>query len=180
MMWANLFKNVRNWTAQNLLPPAVLRLPSLWWLLIIGILLSTVVVLAILRPSRARLMSSPPDLLARGQHLFLLVTWIAVLGAFTQALPGMANRGVFLVHASFWITGGLASLIVVSLTPENAKATKVSTTAADVTWRPRRSFWICLLLMAIFVYAVARLTVASHAGPLPGSQVRFSRTISPN
>jgi hypothetical protein len=180
MMWANLFKNVRNWTAQHLLPADVLGLPSLWWLLIIGIMMSMVVLVASLRQPQARLTLSRPDVFVRGQILFLLVTWIAVLGAFTQALPGMAGRGVFLVHASFWITAGLASLIVVALTPGDGGARTEPTATAGVTWRPPRTFWICLFLIPIIVYTVARLTVAAHTGPLAGSQVRFSRTIPPN
>ncbi len=180
LMGANLYKNVRSWTTQNLLPAAVLGFPSLCWLLIIGILLSAAVLVAILRPRCARLTLSRAEVLSRGQLLFLLVTWIPVLGAFTQALPGLARRGVFLVHASFWITASLASLLVVSLTPESGDRSVSPCAAGDVTWSPRRRFWICLFLIPIVVYAVARLTVAAHPDSLPGSQVRFSRTISPN
>ncbi len=92
----------------------------------------------LLRQRRARLTWSRSDTLAQGKLLFLLVPWIAVLGAFTQALPGMANRGVFLVHASFWITASLASLVVVNLTPEGGRATVAPVTADDVAWRARR------------------------------------------
>lgn len=180
VMWANLFKNARNWAAQKLLPPEVLGLTSPWWLLIIGILLSAVVLVAILRQPRARLTLPGPGVFARGQLWFLLVTWIAVLGASTQAWSGMASRGVFLVHASFWISAGLASLIVVSLTPAEGKPVVAPVAADDVTWRTRPIFWICLFLTPIIVYTVARLTVAAHAAPLPGSHARFSRTISPN
>jgi MFS family permease len=180
MMWANLSKNVRNWTSQKQIPGDVLGLNSRWWLLLIGLLLSATVVVALLRHGRRRLALSPAADFGRGQLLFLLITWVSVLGAFTQALPGMSGRGVFLVHASFWITAGLGSLIAVCLPPE-AEARGVDPRAAsDVSWPLRRGFWITVLLTPIILYCAARLTVAAHDRPLPGSTLRFAETFSPN
>ncbi len=180
MMWANLFKNVRNWTNQKQIPADVLGLGSSWWLIIIGILLSATVMVALLRHDRKRLALSPTADFGRGQLLFLLVTWIPVLGAFTQAMPGMSGRGVFLVHASFWISAGLASLIAVSLPPEAEVCRAQSCAASEASWRLGRAFWIALFLTPLVLYCAARLTVASHRAPLPGSVLRFAETISPN
>ena len=112
--------------------------------------------------------------------MFLLVTWVPVLGAFTQALPGMSGRGVFLVHASFWITAGLVSLIAVGWPPEVEGRIVDRCAASDVSWRHGRGFWIALFLTPIILYCAARLTVAAHAKPLPGSASRFAETFSPN
>jgi hypothetical protein len=180
MMWANLFKNVRNWTNHKQIPDEVLGLGSSWWLLLIGTLLSATVAVALLRHDRRCLAVSPTADFGRGQLLFLFVTWIPVMGAFTQALPGMAGRGVFLVHVSFWITAGLASLIVVSLPPEAARCHAEPCAASEAPWRLGRTFWITLFLIPIILYVAARLTVASHSEPLPGSALRFAETISPN
>jgi hypothetical protein len=180
MMWANLFKNVRNWTNHKQIPGEVLGLGSSWWLLLIGILLSATLVIALFRHDRRCLALSPTADVGRGQLLFLFVTWIPVMGAFTQALPGMAGRGVFLVHVSFWITAGLASLIVVSLPPEAERCHGEPCAASEAPWRLGRTFWITLFLIPIILYFAARLTVASHSEPLPGSALRFAETISPN
>ena len=175
MMWSNLFKNVRNWTTQNQIPRDVLGIPSTWWLLTIGLLLSAVVLAAIFRHDRARLPLAPAPGFGKGQLLFLVVTWVSVLGAFTQALPGMSGRGVFLVHASFWITAGISSLIVVSLTNEVSTRLVEPRAASDVFWGLGWGFWVYLLSALLVVYLAARLTVASHAEPLPGSHLRFSQ-----
>lgn len=180
MMWSNLFKNVRNWTSQKQIPGAVLGLSSSWWLLFIGLLLSAAVVVALIRHGRQRLALSPAVAFGRGQVLLLLVTWIPVMGAFTQAMPGMSGRGVFLVPASFWITAGLVSLIAVSLPPEAQGRSAGACAASDVSWRLGRGFWIALFLTPIILYWVARLTVAAHAAPLPGSALRLAETFSPN
>lgn len=180
MMWANLFKNVRNWTSHKQIPDVVLGLGSSWWLLLIGILLSATVVVALVRHGRRRLALSPAAAFGRGQLLFLLVTWVPVVGAFTQAMPGLSGRGVFLVHASFWIAAALVSLIAVSLPPESEHRSAAPHAASAASWRLGRGFWILLLLTPIILYCAARLTVAAHAEPLPGSALRFAETILPN
>ncbi len=172
MMWANLSKNVSNWAKGNHIPQDALGVNSEWWFLVIGVLLSTVATVAIIRRHRSRLALTPPSDFGRAQMLFLVVLWVPVVGAFTQALPGLSGRGVFLVQASFLITAALCSLIVVGLTGEPRPGPQGS---QDVSWRLGWRFWACLCLVPILLYVTAYLTAASHDGPLPGSQTRFAR-----
>jgi MFS family permease len=175
MMWANLSKNVSNWAKANQIPPKVLGISSTWWFMTLGVLLSAVVAASVMRHYRNRLALVPATDLGRVQLLFLLVLWVPVLGAFTQALPGMSGQGVLLVQVSFGITAGICSLIVVNL-PEAGKPEIIEPRAAtDRSWRLGRGFWIGLCLVPLLLYGVARLTIASHQGPLPGSQSRFSQ-----
>jgi hypothetical protein len=180
MMWSNLFKNVRNWTRQKQIPDDVLGLSSSWWLLLIGLLLAAAVAVALLRHHRQRLALAPSAAFGRGQLLFLLVTWVPTVGAFTQAMPGMSGRGVFLVHASFWISAGLVSLIAVSLPPQIEGRLPEPCAASAVSWRLGRGFLIAMFMIPIILYVAARVTSAAHAAPLPGSALRFAETFSPN
>ncbi|MCL5281685.1 MAG: hypothetical protein M1376_17445 [Planctomycetes bacterium] len=180
MMWANLFKNVRNWTSQKQIPGDVLGLGSSSWLLVIGLLLSAAVLVALVRHGRQRLALAPTADFGRGQLLLLLVTWIPTVGALTQAMPSISGRGVFLVQASFWLSAGLVSLMAVSLPPESAGRRPALCAASDVAWRLGPGFWIILFLTFMVLYGAARVTVAAHAAPLPGSALRFAETISPN
>ncbi len=132
------------------------------------------------RHDRQRLALAPTGDFGRGQLLLLLVAWIPTLGAFTQAMPGMSGRGVFLVHASFWLSAGLVSLIAVSLPPEVEGRSAEPWVPSASSWRLGRGFWITLLVTPIILYVAARVTVAAHAAPLPGSALRFAETISPN
>jgi hypothetical protein len=170
MMWANLSKNVTNWAKAQNIPPSLLGVGSTWWFLFVGVLLSAFVIVAIVRHSSGRLALVPASDFGRTQMLLLIVLWVPVIGAFMQAMPGMSGRGVFLVHASFWITAGLASLIVVSLTDKTGPGPLEPARPSEASWR----LWACLCLVPLLLYIVAYLTVASHDGPLPGSQVRFS------
>ena len=226
MMWANLSKNVANWIKGNHIPQEVLGMDSTGWFLAIGLLLSAVAAVAIVRQYRGRLTLAPASEFGRAQMLFLIVLWVPVVGAFMQALPGLSGRGVFLVQASFWITAALCSLILVNLTGEprpgpaepgyafsanhgdvmggSAKAAGLGDgcTASreghrqaslddatrmrlntygprrpsDACWRLGWRYWACLCLVPILLYVAAYLTLASHDGPLPGRQTRFSRT----
>jgi hypothetical protein len=174
MMWSNLSKNVGNWAKAQQIPADVLGIGSTWWCAALGVLLSAVAVVSVMQHRRNRLALAPATELGRAQVLFLLVLWVPVLGAFTQALPGMSGRGVLLVHVSFWMTAGLCALIVVSLTEAGKPELSASRAATDPSWRPGRGFWIGLCLVPFLLYGIARLTVASHGESLPGSQSRFS------
>ena len=175
MMWANLSKNVSNWAKGNHIPQDVLGVDSRGWFLAIGVLLCAVPVVAIVQQYRGRLALAPATDFGRVQMLFLIVLWVPVVGAFTQAMPGLSGRGVFLVQASFWITAGLCSLIVVSLTGAPRPGPAEPRGPSDACCALGRRFWACLCLVPILLYVAAYLTVASHDGPLPGSQVRFAR-----
>ena len=174
MMWANLSKNVTNWLKQNSIPQDVLGVDSRWWFLLVGALLSIAVIVAILRQRRGRLALTPSSDFGRAQLLFLMVLWVPVVGALTQAMPGMSNRGVFLVHLSFWITAGLCSLIVLCLSEKAEPGGMGLQPASDPSWRWGRRFWVLLGFMPLLVFVVAYMTVTSHDGALPGSQSRFS------
>ncbi|MBM4024711.1 MAG: hypothetical protein FJ280_04795 [Planctomycetes bacterium] len=178
MMWSNLFKNATNWISRSQIPQDLFGLPAAWWLLATGGLLTAGMIVALVQHRRARLPLVPPTDLGRAQLLFLLVLWVPTLGAFTQALPGMAGRGVFAVHLSFWLTAGLCSLLVVNSPGRVQAGTFARHAASDESWRLGRRYWWALLAIPIILYVLAQWTLASHAGPLPGSQVRFP-TVSP-
>ncbi|MBN1508119.1 MAG: hypothetical protein JW955_14805 [Sedimentisphaerales bacterium] len=174
MMWLNLSKNISNWANGKHIPPGVLGADSALWFLLIGALLAGVMVVAIVQHRRGRLPLAPASDFGRTQILFLLILWIAVIGAFTQALPGLSGRGVFLVQASFLITAGVCSLIVVSLRGQAQPQLAEPRQPSEASWRLGWTFWACLCLVPLLLFVTAYLTVASHDGPLPHSQVRFS------
>jgi hypothetical protein len=176
MMWLNLSKNASNWVKNNHIPQDLLGLASTWWLLIVGGLLSAAVLVAILRHHRGRLALVPASDFGRAQWLFLLILWIATLGASMQALPAMSGRGVFLVHLSFWITAGLCSLLVLASTERPRVESPESCPASAGSWPLGWRFWTALLLVPVLLFIVAAMTVASHREPLPGSHLRFGNS----
>ncbi len=173
MMWLNLSKNASNWVKNHHIPQDLLGLASTWWLLIVGGLLSAAVLVAILRHHRGALALVPVSYFGRAQWLFLLILWIATIGASMQALPAMSGRGVSLVHMSFWITAGLCSLIVLASEGRPGQEPPDPLTASGDSWRLDWRFWIALLLVPVLLFIVAAMTVASHKEPLPGSHLRF-------
>ena len=176
MMWSNLFKNVRNWVGKNQIPQDLLGIGSAWWLLVIGVLLSAAMLIAIARHRRGRLALTVAGDFGRAQLLFLMILWVPTIGALTQAFPGMSGRGIFLVHVSFWIAGGLCSLIALSLSQEAQGHPIKPQPASDATWRPGWRLVLLFCLVPLLVLAVAAMTVASHEGPLSGSHLRFTDT----
>lgn len=115
---------------------------------------------------------APSAPFGRAQLLFLVILWVAVIGAFTQALPGMARKGAFFVHTSFWITGGICSVIVLALS-DKMHPTESQLAASDTFWRPGLRAWSAWLVVPILIILLAYMTVSSHTEPLPGGHLRF-------
>ena len=177
MMWSNLFKNVRNWSNGNHIPDLFFNIRTEWWFLLVGLLFSATVLLAIVRHRRQKLPLAPAGTFGRGQLLFLIILWVAIVGAFAQAFPGMAHKGVFFVHTSFWITGGICSLIVLMLSDKPTSQPETQLAASDHSWKPNIRFWISWLLIPALIFVLAYLTTSLSDEPMPGSHLRFEKTV---
>ena len=175
MMWSNLHKNVRNWAEGDHIPEQFFGIGTGWWFLLVALLLSAAVLAAIIRHHHRQLLLAPSSKFGRGQLLFLIILWVAIIGAFTQALPGMSRKGTFFVHTTFWISGGICSLIVVALTDKTHPA-ESQLAASDTSWKLGPRSWGALLIVPALIVLLAWLTVASHDEPLPGSHLRFANT----
>jgi hypothetical protein len=177
MMWANLHKNVLNWAKGNHIPESLFGIPAQWWFLLVGLILSVVIIVAIIRRRRQDLPLTPSGDFGRGQLLFLFILWIAVAGAFTQAFPAMAGKAVFFVHLSFWVTGGICSLIVLGLSGKSTSQPEAQIATSDQFWKSGTRYWINWLLVPLLIILLAYLTVASHDETLPGSHLRFTKNV---
>jgi hypothetical protein len=174
MIWLNLRKNVENWTKGEHIPADFFPIDVNWWFLFVGLLLAAAVAVAVIRHRQSPLALVPATPLGRAQILFLFILWIAIAGAFAQALPRLANKGIFFVHTTFWITGALCSLILVSLPFRAGGQTDLTTPPDDRSWRVKIGYWIACLLVPLLLIALAHLTITSHAEPLSGGHLRFS------
>lgn len=175
MMWTNLHKNVLNWAKGGHIPESLFGVPAQWWFLLVGLILSAVILLAIIRSHRQGLPLTPSGDFGRGQLLFLFILWVAVAGAFTQALPGMTGKGVFFVHVTFWITGGICSVIVLGLSGKSVAQPEAQIAQDDQYWKSGKKHWISWLLVPVLIMLLAYLTVSSHDEPLTGSHLRFTK-----
>jgi len=174
MIWSNLQKNVGSWVKGSYVPERFFTLSIKWWFLIVGLLLTVVVLAAILRHRRRALRFIPSASVGRAQLLFLLILWVAILGAFMQALPHMTQKNVFFVHTSFWITGGLCSLLLLLLSVDPWWHPSAALAPTDTYWRPTVKYWAGCLLVPLLLLTLAYLTISSHTGPLAGSRARFT------
>ncbi|HEV3078852.1 MAG TPA: hypothetical protein VGY66_03710 [Gemmataceae bacterium] len=173
MMWENLFKNVRNWYQHQQIQESLFGLDPRLWFGLVGAVLTCAVVLAICRYLRGELPLVPSSAFGRAQLLFLLILWVAVIAAFMQAFPGMSQKGVLLVHASFWLTAGACTLLVLGLRERPIGPGQQPQAADDTCWFPRWWYWGIWACIPVLIWALARLTVAAHEQPLPGSHLRF-------
>jgi phosphatidylglycerophosphate synthase len=176
MMWNNLSKNISNWAKGHHIPEQLFSIRIEWWFLLVAVCLSAMVVIGVVRYRRQSLPLAPSSPFGRAQLLFMILLWIPIIGALLQAFPSMATKGVFFVHTTFWITGGICSIIVLSLSGQAGLQPESELAASDRFSMPGIKYWIALLLVPLFVLVLAYLTVASHKEPLFGSHLRFVET----
>lgn len=177
--WENFSKNVRNWTKAGILREGLFGLEPQWWFLLVGLMLSGLVVAVLIRHCRSGVAFVPATPLGRAQLVFLVLLWLAALAAFTQAFPTLSARGPLLVHVTFWLIAAVCSFLAVcGPAPYEPPTTDTVVLPDHATWRlgwKHGAAWVGVLAL---VPLLAKLSVASHTAPLPGSHLRFGTTNS--
>ena len=174
MQWENLHRNVRVWSENGYLAQELFGVAPQHWVWLVAVLLSALLSWAIVRHRRGKLGLVPNTSFGRAQLLFLLLLWLAVVADFTRALPSLKGRGVLFVHLTFWLTALVCSLLVLWLSEKSAAEFSEDGVAADdVAWVLGRRYWWCWAIIPVLLFVLAKLTVALHAQPLPGSHLRF-------
>ncbi len=174
--WENFRKNLGKWLDRGDLPPTLLGVGSGWCLFVLSLSLSLVILVGFFQGRRRK---NPPVVskqpFGQTQALFLAMLWIPAIATLLRSFPDLANRGVFFVHLSFWLTAVCCSLIVVCLNDRSSEVPEQPTALAS----PRSRFTLytsnlgLLLLIPCFLGLLAWLTLSTHEGTLPGSHPRF-------
>lgn len=172
MQWENLSKNLKDWTASQTLGDGLFGLAPQRWFFIVALLLSAVLAWAIWKHCRGDLPFVPTDAFGRAQLLFLSLLWLAVVADFTRVIPVLKSKGVLYVHVTFWLTALLCTMIVLLLRKGTA-AMKDAVASDDTSWRLKWQYGICWLAVPLLIFTLAKLTMAMHTEPLPGSHLRF-------
>lgn len=180
MPWENLYKTVRDWAKNGHLVEGLFNLAPQWWFLSVGILLTAIVVMAIVRHRQNALPLVPTSAFGRAQMLFLLILWLFIIADFVQAFPALKTKGGLFVHTTFWLTAMGCSLIALRLRSEPAPAMQRSINAPtypdDKVWLPGRAHWLIWALIPVLIFTLSKLSVATHDAPLPNSHQRFGST----
>lgn len=174
MQWENLSRNVRTWSQHEMLAEGLFGIAPQWWFLLTGALLSLIIALAIRQHRRNALPLVPANAFGRAQLLFLLLLWLAVVAALTQAFPELKTRGVLFVHLTFWLTACLCSLLVLLLRHDTQVELSEIMSADDRGWRPGWRYLSVWVMMPLLLLLLARMSTAMHSEPLPGSHSRFA------
>lgn len=178
MPWKTLGQNVDDWRQAGWLVDSLAGIDVAWWLLATALLLAGLVVVAAWKHQHGRLPMAPESPLGRAQWLFFILLWGCLAGDFARVLPHLGREATFLVHVSFWFTAGVASLLVLTVgeprEPREGPSASTARPADDRRWRPSWQHAACWLAVPLVIFALARLSIASHEGPLPGSRSRFA------
>jgi hypothetical protein len=173
MPWENLSRNLADWHKAGFLVEPLFRLAPGTWLGVSAALLSGLMLWAVFKHWRGELTFVPAQPFGRAQILFLWILWFSLAGDFTRALPNFKHRAVLFVHLSFWLTAALCTGLLLALRGEPVKAAEPAVAAESGSWRLGKVFWLVVAGLPVLLFLLAKLTLAMHDGPLPGSQVRW-------
>jgi hypothetical protein len=172
MMWENLGKNVREWKKSGAINEALFGVTAEGWFLIVGIAFSLGIMIALIKFRRGGLALVPSSAFGRAQLLFLMILWIAVVGAFAQAFPSIQRKGTLLVHVSFWLTACLCTYFTI-LASDRPVPVSESTSNDDLCWRLGWKHCLFWLAIPLLIWLLAFAITSTHENPLPGSHLRF-------
>jgi hypothetical protein len=173
MPWENLHQNLETWTKLGFLAEPLFRLSPQTWLGLSATLLAGLLLWAILQHWRGALIWLPPQPFGRAQVLFLWILWVALAGDFTRALPNFNSRSVLFVHVSFWLTAACCTGLLLALSSATETLPAATPTAEAERWRWEKLAGLAVLAGLVLIFLLAKLTLAMHTEPLPGSRLRW-------
>jgi hypothetical protein len=174
MQWENLHRNVRVWSESGYLAEGLFGITPQRWVWLVAVLLSALLSWVIVRHRSGGLELVPSTAFGRAQLLFLLLLWLAVVADFTRALPALKSRSVLFVHLTFWLTAFVCTLIVLRLSGKSEVDFSEGGMAADeVVWVLGWKYWWGWAMVPILLFVLAKLSMAMHDQPLPGSHLRI-------
>lgn len=183
--WLTVGQNVDFWRRDGLLPDEWAGVSAERWIFAAAALLAGAVIYAAWKHVRGRLPMAPASHLGRAQWLYLILLWGCLAGDFSHHVPRFDSAGLFVVHLSFWLIAGAATWLVLSIDePVDAAAVSQGATSAigaqesgvpadDPRWRISWRQGVLWLSVPLAIYALARMSIATHDQPLPGSRQRF-------
>ena len=177
MPWRNFVTNVRVWIERGQFGEPLLGIGPRGWILAIATGLTVVMVVAITRHLDGKLTLTPTDRSGRAQLLFLTLVWLFVLGDFTRVVSHLQTKGILSVHVGFWSTALIVTILVVAALPAAATCHAPGRDVASRDWRAGRLLLAGWLLVPVLIPGLARLTLFTHAEPLPGHHQRFAPSV---
>jgi hypothetical protein len=173
MPWENFDTNVRVWLERGQFSESLLGVEPRGWILLIALALTGLLLTAIRRHLDCTLRLVPESPAGRAQLLFLGLLWLFVGGDFTRAVSHLNTRGILSVHVGFWLSAILLTLMVVLIRVEPRSTIETFKDATDRGWRYGRTLMLGWLIVPLLILLLARLTLATHSEPLPGSHKRW-------
>ncbi|MFZ4793614.1 MAG: hypothetical protein ACOYLN_05725 [Blastocatellia bacterium] len=173
MPWKNFATNHRVWIERGQLSEPLLGIGPSGWVLLVAIGLTVMLIVTIHRHIGGRLHWIPADTFGRAQMLLLVLLWLFVVGDFTRVISQLQTRGLLSVHVGFWLTAILITILVTLMPHASVREPGVPRNPDDHGWRAGRALVIGWLFVPILILGLAKLTIATHSEPLPGSHQRF-------
>jgi hypothetical protein len=165
LLYANLVKNLSDWTAvrtggfrsvQLMMKAPLLgfwQMSSLAWFNLIFVLISACTVALLIVHMRRPLAMIPRDWLGKGQLFYLLFLWAIVIGNFEKALVSFHEQRLG-TEATIFVNALLATLLILAF----ARPASRPVIAEESSWKPRMRRWRWSLVAAMFVCAAVFLT----------------------
>ena len=174
MTYVNLEKNVTSWLKNGMVENNIFGLSAHFWFDVSYVLLSIIVIVFILSAKQKKSALLPESPIGKGQLLFLVVLWWAIIGDQFQAFLKF-NYARLIVEGSFYISAILLSVwIAIRNVPHLTKFKGENELLKSKLKKIVLAILIVMPLVMIINTTFARL---SHSGSLGGSHVRFKKSV---
>ena len=148
--------------------PAFLGLNMMWWIILVGALVTGAFMYALYRYLRGDRGLVPQSSFGKGAAIVLLLLGVTVVG---QLGDGLSTPGRLFPHLLLWVPAALATVLLVSYAPgaEHASvSSEAKATAADTKWSAGMGYVVACCAVPIVLLAITLVNTAMQDEPLGG------------
>ncbi len=173
LTWINFRRHVARLlrAAADADAPAFLGLNMMWWIILVGALITGAFLYGLYRYLRGDRGLVPQSAFGKGAAIALLLLWVTMAGQLFDGLPTPAH---LFGHLLLWVPAAVATVLLVSFSPSAQHATVPSTAdvaPSDPKWGAGMGYVAACCAVPVILLAITSANVSMQDEPL-GSHAR--------
>ncbi len=172
MTYVTMVHNVEKWIEHGIVAKQIVGISTYFWFAVAYLIFALMVIIFIRSSQYRKLAFLPDSVQGKGQLLFILVLWWAIIEDQCKAFLQF-NQATLIVEGSFFISAVLVTLWIVLRQVE--PFTKISEQSEDLGSKIKKIGLMVPVFLIISILVLTPIARYSHSKPYGGSHERFQK-----
>ncbi len=174
MTYVTVVHNVEKWIEHGIMAKELAGISTYFWFAVAYTIFAIMVIIVLRSSQYRKLVFLPETLKGKGQLLFLLVLWWAIIEDQFKAFLQF-NHATLIVEGSFFISAVLVTLWIVLRHVESFS--NISEQPEDLSSKIKKIGIMVPLSLIILILVLTPIARYSHSKPFGGSHERFNKLV---